>query len=114
MLARLASLRLRTKAAAVVGLILVAVLGVNGFLSARLLVRELRAGHQVKAAVLGGLFVKDVRKVLDFGLGLKDLEDASERCRALVSEHPDLAQAMIVDATGTVLFHSDPARAGQR
>jgi methyl-accepting chemotaxis protein len=113
MLERLASLRLRTKAAAVVGLILVAVLGVNGVLSARLLVRELRAGLQVKALVLGQLFVKDVRKVIDFGLGLKDLEDASERCRALVTEYPDLAQAMIADAAGTVLFHSDPSRAGR-
>ncbi|HEY5999706.1 MAG TPA: methyl-accepting chemotaxis protein [bacterium] len=113
MLARLAALRLRTKAATVVGLILVVVLGFNGLLSARLLVRELRAGLQVKALVLGQLFVKDVKKVLDFGLGLKDLEDASTRCRALVTEYPDLAYVMIVDAGGTVLFHNDPARAGK-
>ncbi len=113
MLARVAALRLRTKAALVVGLILVIVLGLNTFLSSRMLIAELRAGAQVKAQVLGQLLVKDIRKVLDFGLGLKDLEDASQRCRAIVEEHPDLAQAMVIDAQGNIVFHSDAAQVGK-
>ena len=107
------SMRLRTKAALIVGLILVLVLGLNTFFTGRLLVHELRRGLQAKAVILGGLLVKDIRKVLDFGLGLKDLEDASKRCETLVREQPDLAQALIVDAAGTILFHSNASLVGR-
>jgi methyl-accepting chemotaxis protein len=113
MLERVRALRLRTKAAIIFGLILVLVLGLNTFFTVRMVGTELRRGLEAKAAVLGGLLVKDVRKVLDFGLGLKDLEDASKRCAALVEENKDLAAAMIVDAAGTVLYHSDPSRVGR-
>jgi len=90
----------------------VIVLGVNSFLSSRALVRELRESQQVKSLILGDLLVKDIRKILDFGLGLRDLEDASQRCKALVAEHEDLAYAMITGENGTTLFHSDEARVG--
>jgi len=109
----IASLRLRTKAALIVGLILVLVLGLNSFFSSRLLVQELRRGLEMKASVLGGLLVKDIRKVLDFGLGLKDLEGASKRCETLVLENPELAFALVADAAGTAVFHSNPALAGR-
>ena len=109
----IASLRLRTKAALIVGLILVLVLGLNSFFSSRLLVQELRRGFEMKASVLGGLLVKDIRKVLDFGLGLKDLEGASKRCETLVLENPELAFALVADAAGTAVFHSNPALAGR-
>jgi len=107
------SLRLSTKAALIVGLILVLVLGLNSFFSSRLLVQELRRGLEMKAAVLGGLLVKDIRKVLDFGLGLKDLQDASKRCEQLVQENPELALALVVDTGGSAVFHSNPALAGK-
>ena len=109
----IASLRLRTKAALIVGLILVLVLGLNSYFTSRLLVHELRRGLELKASVLGGLLVKDLRKVLDSGLGLKDLEGASKRCKALVLENPELALALIVDAAGTAVFHSNQALAGR-
>jgi methyl-accepting chemotaxis protein len=109
----IASLKLRTKAALIVGLILALVLGLNSFFSTRLLVHELRRGLQTKAAVLGELLVKDIRKVLDFGLGLKDVEDASKRCETIVQEHPELAFTLVVDAAGTAVFHSNPAFAGR-
>jgi methyl-accepting chemotaxis protein len=109
----IASLRLRTKAALIVGLILVLVLGINSFLSSRLLVNELRRGLQGKAAVLGGLLVKDIRKVLDFGLGLKDLQDGSKRCEAMVLENTELAFALVVDPAGTAVYHSRAALVGR-
>jgi len=109
----LAALKLRTKAGLIVGLILVLVLGLNSVFTVRMLVRELRQGLQAKAGVFGGLLVKEVRKALDFGLGIKDLEDASRRCQALVAENPELAHALIVDAGGTILFHSDAAAVGR-
>jgi len=109
----IASLRLRTKAALIVGLILIFVLGLNSFFTWRLLVQELRRGLQVKASVLGGLLVKDARKVLDFGLGLKDLENGSKRCETLVLENPELAFVFLVDTAGTSVFHSNPALAGR-
>jgi methyl-accepting chemotaxis protein len=110
-----ASLKLRTKAAIIVGLILVLVLGLNSFFSSRLLVQQLRRGLQTKATVLGGLVVKDIVKVLEYssGLGLKELTDASQRCEALVQENPDLAFAFIVDTGGTMVFHSNPTLAGR-
>jgi methyl-accepting chemotaxis protein len=108
-----AALKLRTKAGLIVGLILVLVLGLNTVFTVRMLVHELRQGLQAKAGVFGGLLVKEVRKALDFGLGVKDLEDASRRCQTLVTENPELAHAMIVDAAGTILFHSDAAAVGR-
>ncbi|MHB8836398.1 MAG: methyl-accepting chemotaxis protein [Candidatus Methylomirabilia bacterium] len=109
----IASLRLRTKAALIVGLILLLVLGLNSFFSSRMLIQELRRGLEAKAVVLGGLLVKDIRKVLDFGLGLKDLEDASKRCETLVLEHPELAFTMVVDPAGIVVFHSNSSLVGR-
>jgi methyl-accepting chemotaxis protein len=109
----LGSLRLRTKAALIVGLILILVLGLNAFFTSRLLVSELRRSLQVKATLLGGLLVKDIRKVVDFGLGMKDLEDASKRCQALVQDHPELAFVLVADADGIAVFHSNTALAGR-
>jgi len=97
----------------IVGLILVLVLGLNSFFTSRLLIRELRQGLQAKAILLGELLVKDIRKVLDFGLGLKDLEDAAKRCETLVLEYPELAFTLITDASGTVIFHNNPTFVGR-
>ena len=109
----IASLRLRTKAGLIVGLILVLVLGINSFLSSRLLVHELRRGLQSKATLLGGLLVKDIRKVLDFGLGLKDLQDGSKRCETMVLEHPELAFVFVADTFGTAVYHNNPSLVGR-
>ncbi len=95
------------------GLILVVVLGMTTFLHVRVLVSDLRQSLQVKSQILGDLLAKDVRKALDFGLSIKDLEDASKRCKDLVAEHSDLAYVMIVDDAGVILFHNDPARVGR-
>jgi len=111
----IASLKLRTKAALILGMILVVVLGLNSFFTSRLLVQELRRGLQAKATMLGELFVKDIVKELEHssGQGLKDLADASKRCETLVLEHPDLAHVLIVDAGGNVVFPGNAALAGR-
>jgi methyl-accepting chemotaxis protein len=112
MIERISRLRLRFKAALIVALILGGVLGLNTFDHVRVLRNELRQNLQVKSVILGELFAKDIRKVLDFGLTLKDLEDASKRCKDLVTEHPDLAYVLVAGGSGEVLFHSDPSRVG--
>jgi HAMP domain-containing protein len=111
----IAALKLRTKAALIVGMILVLVLGLNSFFTSRLLIQELRRSLQTKATVLGELFVKDIVKVLEYSsdLGLKDLADASKRCETLVLEHADLAHVLIVDAAGSAVFHSNAALVGR-
>jgi methyl-accepting chemotaxis protein len=106
------NMKLKTKAALIVGAILVLTLVTTTTVQLRMVTTELRDALQIQTLVLGEELVQEITKVLEFGLALNDIEDLSNRCQDLVAEHDDLAFAMVADREGTVRFHSDPSRQG--
>jgi methyl-accepting chemotaxis protein len=108
----LLGLKLKTKAAVIVGAILVAALSVTTSIQLRSFTAEVTEALQIKTQILGEQLAKEIRKVLEFGLELTDIDDLSQRLQALVDDHRDLAFAMVAGEGGTVSFHSDSALAG--
>ncbi len=105
-------MKLKTKAALIVGAILLLTLFTTTTIQLRMVTTELRNALQIQTQVLGQELVQEITKVLDFGLALDDIEDLSNRCRDLTAEHADLAFALVANPEGTIRFHSDPSRQG--
>jgi methyl-accepting chemotaxis protein len=103
-------MKLKTKAALIVGTILLLTLFTTTAIQLRMVTAELRSALQTQTLVLGEELVQEITKVLEFGLTLPDMEDLANRCQNLVAKHDDLAFAMVADREGTVRFHSDPTR----
>ena len=108
------NMKLKTKAALIVGAILVLTLVTTTTIQLRMVTTKLHAALQIQTLVLGEELVQEITKVLEFGLALNDIEDLSNRCKDLVVEHDDLAFAMVIDREGTVRFHNDRARGTSR
>jgi len=108
----LRSLKLKTKAAVIVGAILVATLSVTTAIQIKSFTAEVTEALQVKTQILGEELAREILKVLEFGLELTDIDDLAMRLQVLVEEHPDLAFAMVVGTDGTINFHSDSSRTG--
>jgi methyl-accepting chemotaxis protein len=108
----LLSMKLKTKAAVIVGAILVAALSVTTFIQLKSFTAEMTEALQVKTQILAEELAKEIRKVLDFGLELTDIDDLTQRLQTLIDDHKDLAFALVAGEGGAVNFHSDTALAG--
>jgi methyl-accepting chemotaxis protein len=113
MLKSLRNMHLRTKAALIVGTILLLTLGITTSIQLRIFTKELRQALQVKTLLLGQELTNEIGKVLEFGLDLSDIEDLSERCRSMLEENEDLAFVTVLNPKGTALFHSNAEMEGQ-
>jgi len=107
------NLQLKTKAALIVGAILIFTLGITTSVQLRIFTTELQEALQVKTLILGQELTQEIQKVLEFGLDVSDMDDLSGRCRSMVTEHGDLAFVMVLDHEDKILFHSDQGLEGQ-
>ena len=108
----LLKLRLKTKAALVLGTILFLTLFMTTSLLLRSFTTEIRNALQVKTLILGQELADEIGKALDSGLDLPDLDEIGTKCTSLTEEYEDLAFAAIADVGGKYVFHSSADRAG--
>jgi methyl-accepting chemotaxis protein len=112
MMKSLLALKLRTKAALIVGAILVLALSVTTLLQLKAFTSEVTGALQVKTQILATELGQEIRKVLEFGLELSDIDDLDQRLKNLTEEQKDLAFAMVVDQDGGISFHNDESLKG--
>jgi signal transduction histidine kinase len=55
-----------------------------------------------------------MERILQLGIPVGDIEGFDRQCQEIISRHPDVAYAMIVQDDGKVLFHSDLSHHGPR
>jgi methyl-accepting chemotaxis protein len=106
------ALKLRTKAAFIVGAILVLALSVTTLFQLRAFTKEVKGALQVKTQILATELGQEIRKVLEFGLELSDIDDLDQRLNSLMEAQGDLAFAMVVDQEGKIIFHNDQSLKG--
>ena len=80
----LSRMKLKTKAALIVGAILVLTVGITSTIQLRVFTAEVKDALQVKTIVLGKQLTREIVKVLEFGLELEDIDDLSQRLQGLV------------------------------
>jgi len=112
MLKSLLALKLRTKAALIVGAILVLALSVTTLFQLRAFTAEVKGALQVKTQILATELGQEIRKVLEFGLELSDIDDLDQRLNDLMEAQGDLAFGMVVDQEGKIIFHNDESLKG--
>ncbi len=67
-----------------------------------------------KTKVIGENFQKEIYKVLTLGVAIETFEGVNEKLQELASKEATIKYAMIMDATGKVLFHSDESKIGRQ
>jgi signal transduction histidine kinase len=77
-------------------------------------------GRQFRASYLDALqsemyviclnLKSQMERILQLGISVHDVEGFNRQCQEVVSQHPNVAYAMIMQADGKVLFHSDSER----
>lgn len=105
-------LGIRGKAIAIPTAILLAAVAANAFVSAARFREEYSQALKSRVVVIGHNLRLQMERLFQLGIDLHAIEGYDEQCREVLRLHPDLSYAMIVEPTGKVLFHSDPAKRG--
>jgi signal transduction histidine kinase/HAMP domain-containing protein len=105
-------LKLRTKTVLITGLVLLFALGSVTFTMMRTSTASLQEALLSKALLLGQETGREIKRVLGLGIPLETL-NMSEHCADLVASHDNLSFAFLVDAKGTILYHSDADQEGE-
>ncbi len=95
------------------GTMLVALLAMAA-LSAVVFAREVRVALESRSLAVGTSLKVQLERLLQLGLSLDDLIGFEEQCREVVQVYGGIEQALVVRPDGTILFHSQPGRKGQR
>ncbi len=66
-----------------------------------------------KTEAVGEGMQRDLGKVLSLGVPIDSLEGVNEKMKEFVSRDKAIGYAMVMGATGKILFHSDPAGIGK-
>lgn len=110
----LARLGLRAKIALIAGGVMLFALGGTIAASDYFFDRELTAVYQSRSLAVGKGLKLQLERLLQFGIRAEDLTGFEEQLQGAVGTYADIDHAMVVRPEGTILFHSDPRRMGQR
>lgn len=110
----LARLGLRAKIVLIAGGVML--FGIGGTIAANdhFFHRELTAAYQSRSLAVGKGLKLQLERLLQFGIDIEDLTGFEEQLQGAVGTYADVDHAMVVRPEGTILFHSDPRRMGQR
>ena len=75
--------------------------------------REYLQARQSETFVIAGTLKSQLDRLIKMHIPLDQLEGFEEMCREVVDKHPFLSYAMVVDASGKILFHNDPEQHDQ-
>ncbi|MGE5894029.1 MAG: methyl-accepting chemotaxis protein [bacterium] len=105
---------LQKKANLVVAVIIFFTLGITTAVLTYVATDKYRTAILSKSASAGDALKRDLGKVLSLGIPLASLSGVDEKLAALVSGDEAVGYALIMDRTGTVLFHNDQTKKGGR
>ncbi|MGB8226448.1 MAG: PAS domain S-box protein [Sedimentisphaerales bacterium] len=94
--------------------ILVATSTVNLFFIGQILKKDYKSALYSELLVLGNNLQGQLKRITSLGVSTKDIEGFDQQCLELVKKNNNIAQAMIIDEQGTIVFHNDPSRQGKK
>ncbi len=107
MIRAISSASLRTKAAAFIVGTLVISIGFSVFVLAWTVVPQMEQAILTSTGLIGENLIKDVKKTVDLGVSLRDLEGLSQKLTEIVAQSPGLGFIYITDEGGNTLFLSE-------
>jgi methyl-accepting chemotaxis protein len=102
----LSKLSLKTKAAVFISAILVIIISLSTAILTMTVLPPYRNAIMMTATLVGEGLVKDVKKTVDLGVGISQLEGLSEKLDELVRQYPNLGYVYIRDEAGKALYRS--------
>lgn len=78
-----------------------------------LFIREYTQALESRALAVGQSLSTQLKRLLNLDIPLAGLSGFENQCQALVYQYDGISYAMVVEPSGSILFHSDPTRHGQ-
>jgi len=103
----LAASGLKAKAAIFIVATLVVSIGFSMVSLTRTVVPQLESAILASTSLIGENLIKDIRKTVDLGVALRDLEGLSLKLTEIVGQNPGLGFIFVTDEKGNTLFRSD-------
>jgi diguanylate cyclase (GGDEF)-like protein len=76
--------------------------------------REYTQALQSRALAVGVSLKTQLERVLRYGIGIENLIGFEEQCQGAVRSNEGISYALVALPDGTIQFHSDPARHGEK
>jgi methyl-accepting chemotaxis protein len=106
-------MNLQKKAVFIVAGILFFIITINTAVLTLIASDKYRNAILSKTSAIGEGLQRDLSKVLGLGVAIESLEGIDEKLRDITVRDKAIGYAMVTNASGKVLFHSDPAVAGK-
>jgi methyl-accepting chemotaxis protein len=107
-------MNLQKKAVFIVAGILFFIISINTAVFSLIASEKYKNAILSKTSAIGEGLQRDLEKVLGLGVAVESLEGINEKLQDVAARDKAIGYAMITDAAGKVLFHSDPAIAGKQ
>jgi methyl-accepting chemotaxis protein len=98
---------LKAKAAAFIVATLVASIGIMMVSLTNTVVPQMEAAILASTGLIGDNLIKDVKKTVDLGVSLRDLDGLSQKLTEIVAQNPGLGFIYITDESGAPLFRRE-------
>ncbi len=105
---------LREKAVAITTSILLVTIGLNVLVGTHLFRTNYFGALKSEMYVICLNLKSQLQRIGQLGIPVRDIQGFERQCQEVLAAHEDVAYAMIVQADGRILFHSDPSRHGTR
>jgi methyl-accepting chemotaxis protein len=109
----MSGMNLQKKAVFIVAGILFFIITINTAVLTLIASDKYRKAILSKTSAIGEGLQRDFSKVLGLGVAIESLEGINEKLKDVTAQDKAIGYAMVTDAAGKVLFHSDPSLAGK-
>ena len=85
----------------------------NLFIISQILKKDYRSALHSELLILGNNLEAQLKRITSLGISTRDIEGFDRQCWELVKKNKHIAQAMVIDNKGTIIFHNDPFLQGK-
>lgn len=104
---------LRNKIVFITITILFVTIGAGTFVSGYIFSDVYSRNIKSMASIIGTSLVFKLERLLAMGFSLDELVGFEEQCIEILDKHDNISYAMVLNTTGTILFHNDPLQHGR-
>lgn len=105
---------IRVKILAIFAATLIITSALNLFFISQILKKDYRSALHSELLVFGNNLQTQLKRITSLGISTRDIEGFDQQCLELVENNEHIAQAMIVDTKGTIIFHNDSSYEGKK
>lgn len=108
------TLRIREKVILISLAVILLSIGVHIFVSTMVFKKEYGKALELKTFVIAETLNTQLDRLLKLDISLHEITGFDEQCREMVSKYKEISFAMVVNTDGTILFHNDAAKHGEK